>query len=104
MASKDRDLLTGIVLDEQGEITLAELCRVCDVSTEQATEMVVEGILNPRGREPVNWRFRRTELVRIQRALHLQRDLRVNLPGVALALDLLDELEELRRLQRLFLE
>lgn len=104
MVSKDRELLTGIVLDEQGEFTLAELCRVCDLSTQQATEMVAEGVLNPRGREPVSWRFHSTELVRVQRALHLQRDLRVNLPGVALALDLLDELEELRRLQRLFFE
>jgi len=30
----------------------------------------------------------------------LQHDLRVNLPGCALALELLEELEELRRLSR----
>ncbi len=96
--------MTGIVIDERVEITLGELCRSCGLTAEQAIEMVAEGILDPRGREPVSWRFRSTELVRIERALHLQRDLRVNLPGVALALDLLEELEELRRLQRAFLD
>jgi chaperone modulatory protein CbpM len=100
----ERDFLTGIVLDEQGEFTLGELCRSCGLTAEQAIEMVAEGILNPRGREPLAWRFRSSELIRIERAMHLQRDLRVNLPGVALALDLIEELEELRRLQRMFLE
>ena len=102
--SDTRKLLTGTLIDEQLEFSLGELCRSCGLTAEQAIEMVAEGILNPRGRDPVGWRFRSTELIRIERALHLQRDLRVNLPGVALALDLLDELEELRRLQRMFFD
>ena len=40
------------------------------------------------------------EITRILRTLRLQRDLRINLPGCALVLDLLDEMEELRRLCR----
>ncbi|MBP1152859.1 hypothetical protein JOD69_004728 [Methylocaldum sp. RMAD-M] len=45
----------------------------------------------------MNWQFNTAALRRLQTALHLQRDLGVNLPGAALALDLLEELEALRR-------
>jgi len=48
----------------------------------------------------MQWRFTYTEIRRVQTAVRLQRDLRINLPGCALALDLLDELEELRQLRR----
>jgi chaperone modulatory protein CbpM len=36
-------------------------------------------------------------LRRARTALRLQRDLEINLPGVALALELMEELERLRR-------
>ena len=39
-------------------------------------------------------------MTRAQKALKLVRDLRVNWPGAALALDLLDEVERLRVEQR----
>ena len=41
--------------------------------------------------------FDQIALSRIRAALRLQRDLRVNLPGVALVLELLAEIERLRR-------
>jgi chaperone modulatory protein CbpM len=43
------------------------------------------------------WRFSGAALRRARIALRLERDLGVNLPGVALALDLLEELQRLRR-------
>ena len=36
-------------------------------------------------------------MTRIQRVIRLQHDFEVNLPGAALALDLLEEIERLRR-------
>ena len=42
------------------------------------------------------WRFPGSAVTRAQKALKLARDLRVNWPGTALALDLLDEIERLR--------
>jgi chaperone modulatory protein CbpM len=48
------------------------------------------------------WRFSGSSLRRARLALRLSQDLEVNAPGVALALDLMDEIEELRaRLHRL---
>ena len=46
------------------------------------------------------WRFSGVALTRVQRVIRLQHDFGVNLPGAALALELLEELERLRRAQR----
>jgi chaperone modulatory protein CbpM len=48
------------------------------------------------------WRFSMNDLRRIKTALRLQRDLEVNLAGVALVLDLLDQLKELETQMSLF--
>ena len=49
--------LTGIVLEEQTELTLADLCRVCAVRDERILELVEEGVLAPLGEEPRRWRL-----------------------------------------------
>jgi chaperone modulatory protein CbpM len=90
--------LTGIVLDDELSISMRELCRVCGVTAERIMDMVEEGVVDPRGASPREWHFSGKAVVRAQVALRLQRDLRVNLAGAALVLDLLEELEELRRL------
>ncbi|TFG36937.1 MAG: MerR family transcriptional regulator [Desulfobacterales bacterium] len=89
--------LTGMVLDDQARLSLEELCEICDISAETILDMIEEGLLEPQGRVPFEWRFRCYEVRRVQVALRLQQDLRVNLPGAALIIDLLEELDELRR-------
>ncbi len=97
MAKKQsRSLLRGELLDESIELTLAELCRVCQLPAERIFEFVDEGIVEPRGRDPARWRFHSISIRRVRRAQRLKRDLGVNTPGVALALELLEELEQLR--------
>lgn len=88
--------LSGIILEEQTELTLADLCRACAVHAEYIIELVEEGVLAPVGDEPVCWRFSGMHMHRATVALRLQRDLGINLAGVALALQLLDEVEVLR--------
>jgi chaperone modulatory protein CbpM len=92
--------LQGVILNEDTRCTLADLCRLCGVPAEVIHEMVEEGIITPEGLSPGDWRFTCVAIRRVQTAVRLQHDLRVNLPGCALALDLLEELEELRRLLR----
>ena len=94
------NLLTGSVLDDEMLLSLRELCRLCGVNAENVIAMVDEGVVEPQGAHPGEWRFRGMSVRRAQIALRLQRDLRVNLPGAALVLDLLEELEEFRRLHR----
>ncbi len=90
-------LVTGVVLDENVQFTLVELCCLCESNAEYIIELVDEGLLEPEGSSTPDWRFDSKALKRLQKTIHLQRDLRVNLAGAALALDLLDEVEELRR-------
>jgi chaperone modulatory protein CbpM len=92
--------IQGVILNEENRCTLADLCRVCAVNAEMIHEMIEEGIITPEGASSQEWRFSAVAIIRVQTAIRLQQDLRVNLPGCALALDLLDELAELRRLAR----
>ena len=96
-----RKTLTGVVLDERYELTVTEICRACSGTREWVTELVAEGVLEPLGKETGELRFPGTSLTRARTAMHLQRDLGLNLAGVALALDMLDEIDNLRaRLRR----
>jgi len=92
------ELLTGIVLDEQAELTLSDLCHACCRHAEWIVQLVEEGIIEPAGHNPAQWRFSGTSLHKAHIAMRLQRDLDINLAGVALALDLMDEIESLRAL------
>jgi chaperone modulatory protein CbpM len=97
MNERTNDSLRGVVLDERVTFTLTELCQACGVETELVVEMVREGVIEPAGADEREWRFHGLSLVRAQTALRLVRDLDVNWPGAALALDLLDELDRLQR-------
>jgi len=92
--------MTGSLLGERTECSLKEICELCNVPAEMIQDMIDEGLIIPKGSGPVEWRFTGVEIRRIQVSLRLQRDLRINLPGCALVLDLLDELNELRRRSR----
>ncbi|HEX7037398.1 MAG TPA: chaperone modulator CbpM [Pseudomonadales bacterium] len=93
------------LLDERLRFTLREVCRICDVHAQFLMELVDEGVIAPLPppgqrrlpRRQSAWHFDGIAVVRVQRAVRLQRDLGVNLPGVALALELLDEIEALRQ-------
>ncbi len=89
--------LTGILLDERTELSLKELSWACSSSTEWVIELVEEGVLEPVGQEQAKWRFSGTSLLKARTAMRLQHDLEINLAGVALALDLIDEIETLRK-------
>lgn len=92
----------GDLLEDDVELSLRELCTACELSEQQVVEMVEYGVIDPLGGEPAKWRFVGVSLRRVRITRNLQRDLGVNTPGAALALELLEELEELRaRLQRL---
>jgi chaperone modulatory protein CbpM len=92
--------ISATPLDDSVQLSLAELCSACSVEEELIVEIVAEGIVEPIGPNRAQWRFTGVAVTRIQRVIRLQRDFGVNLPGAALALQLLEELEQLRRLQR----
>lgn len=101
---QDIPKLSGVVLDEEHLLTLTEISQACAVQTGYIIELVDEGLLNPetgpesemKEHEPHFWRFTGEQMRRARRAARLQGDLGINLAGVALALQLLDEIETLR--------
>ena len=102
MVTQHTDILTGIILEEEIHLSLRELCDACAVHAEFITELVDEGVIEPSGFDKAHWCFSGVSLQRIRSAKRLQQDLGINLAGVALALDLLDEVQLLHtQLQKL---
>ena len=80
----------------QGWWSLDELCALCQLERESLLSLVDEGVLAPQGEDPSDWRFADEQLCTARTAARLLRDLGLNPPGAALALQLLDELQTLR--------
>lgn len=92
--------ISSIVLDEDGVLTLAELCRYSASPAEHILTLIEHGIIEPHtltSSSSSRWQFAGTSLVRVQTVKRLQCDLGVNLEGAALALELLDEVKTLRQ-------
>lgn len=97
MSSPGDEFLSGEILEERALLSVADLCRLCGIDERQIEELIDEGVISVVAIDVEERRFSGAALRRTRIALRLQRDLGINLPGVALALDLLEELEQLRR-------
>jgi chaperone modulatory protein CbpM len=97
MPLPDAEFLSGEIFEECAVLTLADLSRMFAVDEGHIVELVEEGVLTVIEIDTSEWRFSGTALRRVRIALRLERDLGINVPGVALALELLEELETLRR-------
>lgn len=96
MSERKAEVVSGTILEEEDDVTLYELCEACAVRAETVEAMIEEGILTPSGgTRHSRWRFSRGTVVRVRTVMRMQRDLRVNLAGAALALELLERIEEL---------
>ena len=106
MPTSEGPSLSGDILDEGIEVSVADLCRMFAVEEHHIVELVEEGVLGTRDAvnvieiDKTEWRFHGTQVRRARIALRLERDLGINVPGVALVLELLEELEQLRRERR----
>jgi chaperone modulatory protein CbpM len=88
--------LDSQIVDEDVQLTLVELCQACQTPQDLITAWVFEGVLEPTGQQPQEWRFSGPALHRARLAHTLMQDLEINEPGVALALDLLDQIDLLK--------
>lgn len=88
-----KQILTAVLVEEQETYTVLEICQQLQIPEALMHEMEEHGLFQytPQG-EQVTQRA----LKRIESACRIHHDLGVNLPGVVLALDLLEQLEELR--------
>jgi chaperone modulatory protein CbpM len=93
MADKE---ITVLSMEAQSELTFEELCEICHVTHEFIRELVEYGAIEPKGISIEVWRFNPSHMRKIQIIKRLQEDLEVNLPGAALAMDLMDQMEQMR--------
>jgi chaperone modulatory protein CbpM len=96
MPPTDDQALTGTIFDQSAILTIKDLSRMCNVEERHIVEFVEEGVLNVVEARS-EWHFTGDALRRARLAVRLERDLELNLAGVALALDLIEELQQLRR-------
>ena len=92
-----KEVHIGVVLERSGPFSLDELCGICGLDRDWVIELVEHGALEPLGSEPARWRFSGAAAARSRRARRLQQDLELDMAGLSLALDLLDEVRVLRR-------
>jgi chaperone modulatory protein CbpM len=96
MSPSDDPVFSGTIFDETAVLSIHDLSRMCAVDERHIVEFVEEGVLNVVGAGS-EWYFSAAAVRRARLALRLERDLELNLAGVALALDLIEQLEHLRR-------
>jgi chaperone modulatory protein CbpM len=96
MSPSDDPMLTGAIFDDSAVLSLKDLSRMCSVDERHIVEFVEEGVLNVIEVRS-EWHFSGDALRRARLAVRLERDLELNLAGVALAVELIEEIEQLRR-------
>ena len=97
--TREQTTFTVDIQDAQGRFTLREVCERGDCHAEFVIKLVSHGVITPVEESPrtADWQFDAAALARLGKALRLQRDLDINLPGLAMSLDLLEEVEFMRR-------
>ena len=98
MNTKVINIISGSILEEEPTLTLAELCQCCQTHAEFIIRLVDQGVISPlEGESTRQWRFHQSAQIRTHKALRLRQDLGINLSGVALSLELLDEIDHLKK-------
>lgn len=97
MNIKSLKVISGKILEEEASLTLVEICRNCQAPAETIISLMEYGVISPHeGAKSSQWYFHQSALIRADKALRLKRDLGINNAGVALALELMDEIEFLK--------
>jgi chaperone modulatory protein CbpM len=96
MTELTKTYLQGRIVEDEMHLTLLELCRACGVHEAQVTSWVIEGVLEPIGEKTRGWQFGGASLARARIAQRLTRDLDLDTAALALVLDLLQEIDELK--------
>ena len=87
--------LASLIDDNGLELSLSEFCKVCCINADDVLRYIDHSVIEPPVKEG-EWRFSSICIQRVQRAGRMQRDLGINPAGLALALDLIEEIELLR--------
>ena len=77
-------------------LTLTDVTQSVHIAIETVIVIVDHGIVEPRGQLPEEWQFEPHMLATLRQAMRLHRDLEMDWAGIAVALSLIDKLQQLR--------
>ncbi|QWD92783.1 MerR family transcriptional regulator [Polynucleobacter asymbioticus] len=87
--------IESTIVEDEVHMTIVELSHAASTPEELIMDWVSEGVLSPVGSSPQDWRFSGDSLKRAKTAARLTRDFEINTSGLALALDLMDQISQL---------
>lgn len=90
------DILIGVLLEDDA-LSVDELARACACETRWVLERIESGVLSCTVMRAGEWRFASSDLMRARRLLAMERDFDANPELAALTVDLIEEVEALRR-------
>jgi len=96
MSTLNKESTNSPDLIEQNTLySVHEFCEICRIRQEVLVELIREGVILPQDPSDDTWVFTQRTVTRFKRAYRLQRDLDLNLSGVALSVELLEKIDQL---------
>ncbi|STY29786.1 putative chaperone-modulator protein CbpM [Legionella wadsworthii] len=92
---KKDNTIVGVLIEETMTVSFQEVCQKYRIPENLLHEMVEYGLFSSRTTNAEQLKLNQKDLRKIESAFRLHRDLGINLAGVALALDLLERIEQL---------
>ncbi|KTD10867.1 putative chaperone-modulator protein CbpM [Legionella gratiana] len=92
---KQNNTIIGVLVEETATISFNEVCQKYQIPRELLLEMVEYGIFSSKTSKTEQLKLNQKDLRKIESAFRLHHDLGVNLPGVALVLELLEKIDQL---------
>jgi chaperone modulatory protein CbpM len=92
---KKNETIIGVLIEETTTISFNEVCHKYQIPEELLIEMVEYGLFSCQTTKMEQLNLNQHDLHKIESAFRLHQDLGINLPGVALALDLLEKIDKL---------
>lgn len=93
---KKRDTLSEYKDEYFFSLTMDEVISTFGVKQSIVVEIVEQGIVEPQHQQK-DWLFDSEAIRRIRMAINLHHDLGINMAGAALAIELLEEIEALKK-------
>lgn len=87
----------ALLVEREWQFTLDGLSQACQVDAAQLADLAREGVFGLVAEDAGQWLFEGAALRRARLALRLQRELDLSPHGIALVMDLLDEIAQLKQ-------
>lgn len=89
------NILIGVLIKEAESIPYNEVCHKYHIPKKLLIELMEHGLFSNQSTQIEQLKLNQKELHRMKSAFRLHRDLGINLPGVVLAIELLEKIEQM---------